>query len=218
MIKEKKQIMNKQSKKNMKKIMILVCMCMIFILIYETIRIYAVFHSEVTGNVQFENGTWNIIINGTEISKGVKTSFVIDQITTQENEHVKTGNLAPGLSGSFEIAINPKSTNVSVKYDILLNQENLNNSSLKIKSIQETEEGNTLIRTAENTYTAVIPLEKIKAGIINKITVEVEWADDEQNSKEDTKLGTVYESKLQIPITVNVCQYLGETITPYVEN
>lgn len=210
--------MKKQNNKTIKKILILVCMCIVLILTYEMIHIYAVFHSEVIGNVKFQNGTWNIIINGTEISQGTKVDFVIDQISTQENEHVKPGNLAPGLTGSFDITINPKNTNVSVKYDILLNQENLTNSNLKIKSIQEIEDGNTLIRTGENTYTAVIPLEKIKTGTINKIKVEVEWADDGQNDEQDTRLGTSKQAKLKIPITVYACQYLGETITPYVEN
>ena len=210
--------MNKPNRKNIKKILILVCMCMILIFIYEMIHIYAVFHSEMVGNIQFKNGTWNIIVNGTEISKGVETKFVIDQINTQENGHVITGKLAPGLSGNFEITINPKDTDVAVKYDVSLNQENLKNQNLKIKSVEEVQEGETLTKTGENTYTGIISLEKIKSGVFHKIKVEVEWIDDGQNDTEDTKLGIVYNSKLEIPITVHACQYLGETIIPYEGN
>ena len=210
--------MKKQYNKNIKKVLILVCICMFAILIYEAIHIYAIFHSEVVGNIQFKNGIWNIIVNGTEISNGTQTSFVIDNIITQNNEYVKPGKLAPGLSGNFEIAINPTNTDVSVKYDIILEQNDLTNTNLKIKSIQEIQQGNTLIKTGENTYTGIIPLEDIKAGIINKIKVEVEWNDDGNNDKEDTSLGTVFNTKLKIPITVHACQYLGESITPYKEN
>lgn len=210
--------MNKPNRKNIKKILILVCMCMILIFIYEMIHIYAVFHSEMVGNIQFKNGTWNIIVNGTEISRGVETKFVIDQINTQENGHVITGKLAPGLSGNFEITINPKDTDVAVKYDVSLNQENLKNQNLKIKSVEEVQEGETLTKTGENTYTGIISLEKIKSGVFHKIKVEVEWIDDGQNDTEDTKLGIVYNSKLEIPITVHACQYLGETIIPYEGN
>lgn len=210
--------MKNKINKNIKKILILVCMCIVLILIYEIIHIYAVFHSEISGNAQFKNGTWNIIINGTEISKGIQTSFVIDQIKTNENQHVKPGKLAPGLSGSFEIVINPTDTDVSVKYDIILNKENLTNDSFQIDSIQEVQEGNTLIRTGENTYTGVIPLEKVKSGTTNKIKVEVKWLDNNLNNEQDTQLGSTYNSKVSIPITVHACQYLGETITPYVEN
>ena len=205
------------NKQNEKKIIILVCMCSILILIYEIVHIYAIFYSKVTGNVEMKNGKWVIEINGTEISKGVQKDFVIDQINIDQNEHVKEGKLAPGLSGNFEIQINPKNTDVSVKYEISLNEENLKNSSLKIKSISETEYNNELIRTEKNTYTAIIPLEKIKQGVTNSIKIEVEWENLEENNGEDTKEGKKYQSVLQIPISVRVCQYLGEKILPYLD-
>ena len=205
------------NKQNEKKIIILVCMCSILILIYEIVHIYAIFYSEVTGNVEMKNGKWVIEINGTEISKGVQKDFVIDQINVDQSEHVKEGKLAPGLSGNFEIQINPKNTDVSVKYEISLNEENLKNSSLKIKSISETEYNNELIRTEKNTYTAIIPLEKIKQGVTNLIKVEVEWENQEENNEEDTKDGNKYQSVLEIPISVRVSQYLGEEILPYLD-
>lgn len=205
------------NKQNEKKIIILVCMCSILILIYEIVHIYAIFYSEVTGNVEMKNGKWVIEINGTEISKGVQKDFVIDQINIDQSEHVKEGKLAPGLSGNFEIQINPKNTDVSVKYEISLNEENLKNSSLKIKSISETEYNNELIRTEKNTYTAIIPLEKIKQGVTNSIKVEVEWENREENNEEDTKDGKKYQSVLKIPISVRVSQYLGEEILPYLD-
>ena len=204
----------KDNKKNKKIFEIFVCICILIILIYGVIHIYAIFYSEVTGNVTLENGTWNIIVNGTEISKGADVEFVIDTIQTDENDHVKPGTLAPGLSGNFEISINPTDTDVSVRYDVMLNQENLTNSNLEIKSVQEVQENNTLIKTAENTYTGVIPLEKIQAGGTNKIKVQIQWKED-GNDEEDTNLGQKEENKLQIPITVHVCQYLGETIQSY---
>lgn len=203
------------SKQNKKRVIILACMCIVLILIYEIIRIYAIFYSEVNGDVQFKNGTWKIVINGTEISNGVEKNFEIDNVNIQESEHVKSGKLAPGLSGNFEILISPKDTDVSVKYDISLNAENMKNSSLKIKSIEETEYNNNLIKTGENTYTAVIPLEKIKQGKNNRIKIEVEWENTETNNEEDTKEGKVYQSKLKIPIKFTASQYLGETIIPY---
>lgn len=207
--------MNKQNKK---KIIILAYICSMLILIYETIHIYAIFYSEVTGNVQLRNGTWNIVINGTEISNGVEKNFEINNVNIKENEHVKPGKLAPGLSGDFELLIIPQNTDVSIKYDISLNTENMKNSSLKIKSVEEKEYNNELIQTGENTYTAIIPLEKIKQGKNNRIKIEVEWENIETNNEEDTEEGKVYQSKLKIPIKFVASQYLGETIIPYKQN
>lgn len=211
--------MSLMDKQNKKKLIILACMCIMLILVYEIIiHIYAIFYSEVAGNIQLKNGTWNIVVNGTEISKGVEKNFEIDNINIQENEHVKSGKLAPGLSGDFEIQISPQNTDVSVKYEISLNTEAMTNTSLKIKSIEEEEENNTLIRTGENTYTAVIPLEKIKQGKTNKVKIIVEWKNNETNNEADTSEGKVYQAKLKIPIKFTATQYLGETITPYEQN
>ena len=77
--------MNKQNKK---KIIILACICSMLILIYETIHIYAIFYSEVTGNVQLRNGAWNIVINGTEISNGVEKNFEINNVNIKEKENL----------------------------------------------------------------------------------------------------------------------------------
>lgn len=204
--------MSLKKNKNLRKLVILIFMCVILFLIYEIVHIYAAFYSELTGRVKFENGVWNIKINDTEISKGIKTTFDVNQINTGENIHVKPGRLAPGLSGNFDILINPENTSVSIRYDISLNQEALTNECLKIKSISEIMAGNELIKTEENTYTGVIPLEKIKNGTKNKINIEIEWVDNEENSKQDTILGTNEMAKIKIPINVHVCQYMGEEI------
>ena len=203
--------------KNLQKVLILVIMCVFALLIYKIIDIYAVFHSEMEANVKLENGIWNITVNGTQITTGVETQFVVNQISTTENNHVKPGTLAPGLSGTFEMAISPEDTNVSVRYDITLNQEELGNTNLSIKSIKEVENNYQLIKTAENTYTGVMSLNDIQNGIIHKIQMEIEWVDDGLNNEADTELGKDNENPLQIPITVHVIQYLGEEITPVTE-
>lgn len=200
--------------KNLVKILFLLIMCIVILLIYKIIDIYALFHSEMDGNVKFENGIWNITINGENITSGVDTEFIIDQIDTTQNDYVKPGKLAPGLSGSFELVINPENTNVSIRYDITLTQEELGGSNLSIKSIQEVEKGYELIQTAENTYTGIIPLEDIANGVNHKIKMEVEWLDDGLNNENDTELGKNPTHQLQIPITVHAIQYLGEEIIP----
>ena len=209
--------MTNLGKRNTKKALIFLCLCIILLIIYGVVRIYALFHSELSATVQLKNGTWNIIVNGTDITKGTDIQFDINNVTVEENEHVKPGNIAPGLTGTFKINIDPNDTDVSVRYDIYLDEEKLTNPNIQIKSIKETLNGNELVKTEENTYTGIIPLENIQAGITNEITVEVEWMDNENNHEEDIGLGTTWEAEYQIPITVHVCQYLGEELNHYVD-
>ena len=181
--------MSTLSKINAKKGFILVCLCIILLLIYGIVRIYALFHSELYAKVQLKNGTWNILVNSTDITKGTDVKFIIDNIQIQENEHVKPGKLAPGLIGNFKISINPTDTDVSVRYDINLDKEKLTNDNMQIKSIKETLLGNELVQVAENTYAGVITVEEIKAQKMNEVTVEIEWAENDDNNEQDVNLG-----------------------------
>ena len=210
--------MSQLSRKNAKKCLILICLCIILLLIYGIVRIYALFYSELYARVQLKNGVWNIVVNGTDITKGTDVTFVIDNVTLQDNEHVKPGNLAPGLMGTFKISINPKDTDVSIRYNVSLDEEQLTNSNIQIKSIKETQAGNELIKIDKNTYTGIIPLEKIKEGNTNEITVEVEWKENEDNNEQDLALGSIWNVEYQIQITVYVSQYLGEEINTYTES
>lgn len=206
--------MQKKVNRKFKKIYVLY-IGIILLLTYCIMQIFAVFQSEIGGTVKMINGVWQIKVNDTDISNGIDKKFTVDKINIKDNEHVKQGNLAPGLSGTFDILINPENTDVSIKYEISLNEQNLTNKNITIKSITETKEKIELVRTAQNTFTGVIPLEKIKQGVVNNIEVEIEWKDDETNNEEDTNIGTQENYKLEIPIVVHVSQYLGEEIIAY---
>lgn len=210
--------MNLSKFKNKKLVQLILLILIMLIVICGIINIYAIFHSELDGNIELEKGIWNIEVNNTDITNETLKEFTIDTIDMETNEHVKNGKLAPGMKGSFKIGINPKNTNVSVKYEISLNEKQMANSSIKINSIKEIEQNNELIKTGENSYTGIISLDDINKNVKNNIKVEIEWVDDRENDKLDEKIGTVYNSKIQIPITVHVSQYFGETIDEYVEN
>ena len=202
--------------KNLVKILFLLIMCIFILLIYKIIDIYALFYSNLESHVQLEKGIWNITINGENITTGIEKEFVINLMNTTQSDYVKPGKLAPGLTGCFEMLINPEDTNVSIKYDIILDQEELVASNL-IKSVEEIESGYKLIQTDKNTYTGLISLEDIKNGAKHRIKIEIEWVDDRLNDESDTEIGKNGIDKLQIPIKIHASQYLGEEIIPRTE-
>ena len=205
--------------KNIIIFLVLLSMCVIAILVYKIISIYAVFHSNVGAKAEFRNGAWNIDVNGKKITTGVQTDFTIDQITVAEDQHTMPGKISPGLSGNFKIVINPKDTNVSIRYDITLNQDELKSSNVKISSVEEKNNGAKLIKIAENEYTGIITLQDIQKNVIHEIEINVEWLDDEQNNESDTLLGTNKDKRqFEIPVTFHATQYLGEEIIPVDNN
>ena len=82
-------------KKNKKVIafLVLLSICILALLIYKLISIYAIFQSNVEAGVKFKNGVWNINVNGTKITTGIQTDFVIDKITIDEDEHTNVNGV-----------------------------------------------------------------------------------------------------------------------------
>ena len=204
------------NKKILKKILIIVILFMILVVAYRLINTYALFYSEGQGVVKQDNATWLIYVNNNNITSENSNKFTIDTFEIEENSHVAPGKAAPGVSGSFYIIIDPKNTNVSIKYSVNLDKSYLITDRINIVSVEEIENNNTLIRTDENTYTGVIPLSDIKNGKTNKIKVKINWENDENNNKMDTTIGTLKSYTINIPINVTATQYLGDEIKEYV--
>lgn len=203
------------NKKIIKKIMIAIILVIILFIVYKLIKTYAVFYSEGNGSVEQSQANWIIKVNNTNISSGVSTQFAINQIDFSSSTHILPNNIAPGLEGYFYLTIDPTDTDVSVRYNITFDTSVLTNSSITISSIQETQNGRNLIQSDKATYVGIMPLSEVQAGKKDTIKVTVSWTNNEDNNSNDTIIGTTNNPSINIPVTVNVIQYLGETINSY---
>lgn len=203
-----------RNKNVIKLVLTLLTLTMCMVTIYTMVNTYAIFYSEVEGSLSRDLAKWNIEINNETISMGIVRNFIIDQFYVTDRVHVQDNKFAPGTSGYFEITIDPKDTQVSLRYDISMDLSQITNGKIQLTSVEETLDSNTMIQTAENTYTAIIPLQDIHDGYKNNIKVSFNWENDESNNTEDTNIGIVPNPKIIIPVTVKVTQYLNEIIVP----
>ena len=203
----------KIDKKILKKALLTISMIMLVITIFEINSLYALFYSEAHGTIQEDLGKWYITVNNTDISSGSVQSFTLDQLNVISNSHTKAGKIAPDMQGDFQIVINPNDTDVSIRYDLTIDNSALDGHSITIDSIEEIEENNTLVMTGNNTYTGIIPLSDIQNNVKNTIKITFNWENNEQYNPNDTILGTTENSKLRVPVNLTVSQYLGEQIS-----
>lgn len=194
------------------KIIYILCAIMIFASIYEITDTYGLFESNKTKIVDNPIAKWNILINETDINQNKK--IIINNFQVDESSTVKSGKIAPGTTGYFDIEINPTNTEVSIRYDITFDYSKLSNSFI-IEKIEETN-GFDIIRTEENTYSNIITLADIEKGVKNNIRVHLRWQDNEENNKSDTEIGLNKDYFLNIPVIINVSQYLNESLEPYI--
>lgn len=197
----------------MKKSILLFCSILICIAILISSLTYSKYFETANGNMKTDVGKWNIKINNMDITQKENYNFVIDNIIIEGNDNVLPGKMAPGVSGYFEINIDPSDTDVSILYEITIDMEKLENSQFKLTNIFETT-GNVLIQTGKNSYTGIISLEEIKKNKQNTIKIEVDWENNEEYQN-DYEFSNSTNNNIKLPISVRVKQYLGETIQPY---
>lgn len=190
---------------------------MLAVTIYEISSTYAVFHSEITGKVTQTIGKWKIKINNTDVLEGTSEEFTMNQFIVEQNNNTKPGKMAPGTTGTFEATIDPTNTQVSVRYDISVDLEEVSNSKVKLVSIEKENTTSQIVQTSQNIFTGIIPLEEINNGTIETIKIKFYWENDEENNEVDSAIGTILNSKIQIPVKIDLSQYLGEEIKAFSE-
>lgn len=199
----------------MKSRKLLICLCVVSVLvaIYIVTSTYGLFESQTSLIVDEDIAKWEILVNDTNIV--TNNTFTVDSINIVENDNVLDGKMAPGTLGYFDIEINPSLSDVSIRYDISFDFDDLL-SDFTVEDIEEIN-GNSLIRTDENVYTGYILLDDVKDGVTNTVRVYIQWANSDDNNEEDSVIGTTTDNSISIPITVNVMQYFGEVINEYSE-
>lgn len=182
---------------------------------YFIVDSYAIFESDVLVETDSNLAAWKIKVNANTITKETNT-FIVDKVNWETSPNVLEGKAAPGLQANFDILIEPTGTDVSIRYDITLDFDGVNNEEFKLVSIKETS-GSNIIRTGKDTYTVVLLLEDIKKGIINDIKVNMIWNNKEENSEVDSQFSKTPNAIIYIPVSIHFSQYFGEEITEYIE-
>lgn len=198
---------------NMKRVLLLISLLMLFFTIYLAMDTYALFESNKNYDVSSDIAKFVIKVNGS----GAKTEeFVVDSIAYYENEYVIENKIAPLVDGYFDIVIDAEEVEVSLRYDIEFDFSSLSIPGLVISSITELG-GNTLVLTDKDTYSGVITLADMDSSTVNTVRVSISWQNDEANNEVDSSWGMVADKVISIPVNVKLTQYLGEGLPVYVE-
>lgn len=192
-------------------LLVVVALGLTFYIISDT---YALFEREASGSANFDIAQWVIKLNNIDISSGETISFSLSNFVYATNSHVANGYIAPGRNGYFDIVLDPAGTEVAVRYDITLDLEGDYSDNLTYSVT--TADGMT-IRTGENTYSGVIDMSSIENDEVATLRINLEWEDIASYNASDTALGLIRNNDIEIPASITVVQYLGETLTEYTE-
>ena len=190
----------------------------VFIMVVSSFIIFAdtlaLFESNGTGKANMDIGNWVIKISNVDITNGQSENIIIDRFIYETNQNVASGKIAPGSSAYFDLIVDATECDVSVKYDITFNFEEIDYASNVRFSVSELD-GNSTVRTGENTYSGVIGLDTISDEEVVTLRITANWDNIEEYNDNDTVLGIERNNKIGLPVTVKAIQYLGEELVPY---
>ncbi len=180
----------------------------LFVLIFQISKTYSLFESSITNSADISLASWKIKVGDTYLTSltSEDEEFDLTSINWSNANHVREGKGAPGSSGSFDVIIDPLTTDTSFLYEIVIDTEIFNESGLKITSVSEVD-GHEFSNTGENTYQGIAHLKEIKNKEKYDIKIELVWEDNEDNNSADYELGSKADTKINLPIHVNIYQY-----------
>lgn len=199
------------------KIILYLLVVIAFVFIFFTLAgSYALFESEVNGDTDLDISDWVIRLSNKLITTGSTQTIVVNNFTYESSENVKSGKIAPGSSGYFDLVLDATACDVAVKYDISFDFNEMDYAD-NIDFIVSEIGGSSVVKTGPSTYSGIVSLDSINANEVTTLRVDVLWDDLEIYNESDTELGTTAGSKLAIPLSVKAVQHLGEELVPYVE-
>lgn len=193
---------------NKKRISILIIISILLIAIFASTYSYALFQSDISGSVDATIADWTVKINNSLVNSGTSNSFTIDTIHyTQTDSNVKSGKFAPGIEGYYDLDIDPNGTEVSVKYSIIIDSFEVQN--LIVDRVELLSGGSTFTKVDNSNYYGIILLGNTN---VQHLRIFLKWIDlnTEEANEDDSRIGTRDNPNINIPVTVNLIQYLGE--------
>lgn len=216
-----------------KKIRILILIVIIILLVLIVTSTYSKYSNFSAGTIKEIVGIWRVKINGKDITfdeHGNTPTFSIENFTWDwENvPNVEPPKVAPGMSGFFFLEIDPTDSQVSMEYTITIDDTDIiyTNSAGEVISTETMNfevtgisvEGKVLeLNRNENGHIVASNVKKLSEiqsededVRLDDVKVEITWENDDENNEIDSKLGTVLDGKITLPVNVRVTQWTGE--------
>ncbi len=195
--------------KNKIKKIIIVCTLLICFIFLITRVTYSSYESNTAGSVNGNIAGWNIKVNDVIVSNEVDKEVDIDDVVWNAT-HTRSGKLAPGSTGTFNIKLDFSGTEVAVRFDIEVIDKRIDPD--KILSLTGIDTADvTLTQTGVSTYTGVVDVDDIDTTIVN-IALDLSWIN---NDSVNDPIDTQFDNSQFLDVNFKATQYGGEAITAY---
>ena len=191
----------------MKKYLWLVGIVTVLLVASLLVESFALLESSGSGSSDFSVGRWEISLNNYDVT--VVNELSLNDLVYESNPNIEGTYFAPGGKASYEIVIDPKETEVAIRYDISIDLSALEENPNITFEVTEVSSGT--ITNNGLIYSGIISLDDISEGDKLSLKMSIVWEDEEEYDEADTLLMQKL-STLKIPISIKFIQYAGEVL------
>lgn len=172
------------------------CLLLTILMFVDT---YGLFETNASASSELGIGEWKIKVNGTDIT--LSENITLSNFVYSSNQHVDNGYFAPGRNAEFEITIDTSESDVSVEYELEIDDSAIEDYPNIYFSILDLDTNQTI---TSNTYSGVILLGANSRT--KRIKIYINWDNQLQYDSSDTSL---IGENLSFVINADFKQYLG---------
>jgi len=198
-----------RSEKNIVFAIIIMILCILYLGAKVT---YTSFESLIQGKSSMKTAGIHLKVNGYDLAttESVLDNNVILNNTTWTNTHTRPGKLSPGSNGTIDLEVDPTGSEVAILYEFQFIDKLIDND--KLLNFGNVTCDHTLVRTAVDTYSGIMPLSDVLEG--EKINLSIDFTFDYLTDIEGiTEDNQVLDDFFEIHF--HAIQYQGETLVPY---
>ena len=183
----------------MKKKIWLIAIMALLVTVFSIVGTYALFETEASGDGIMEIGKWKIYLNDVDISTA--NTITINDFAFSGNNHIQNGYFAPGSSATYVIEIDASESDVSIAYDLEIDDSALDDHPNIAFSITNLNTNQTI---TSNSYSGVIGVNDQNRVI--ELQISLTWTNNSLYDENDSEL---IGEDLEFLITADFEQYLG---------
>ena len=145
---------------------LVLAIAILLFLITITFGTYAIYKSSATGTGTATAAAWVVEVNDTNIVTSSTHTFDLGTITWSSSNHVASGKIAPGSTGTVSLEIDATGTEVSLDYSVEVTEIAVNGTAVDMTNppftVTGTSSGSILVSASNKVVT--VPLTSAWAG------------------------------------------------------
>lgn len=178
---------------------IIISIFLLLLVTFAAVETYALFETNGEAESELDIGQWKIIVNSNDLA--LTQNITLNNFTYVNGSHTQNGYFAPGSNAYFEIQIDASRSNVSVEYDLSIDDTPIEDYPNIYFSYLNMNTNDSLVDTD---YSGIIRLSD--ANRVVRIRVYITWDNLASYNELD---GSLIGSELSFTIDANFRQYTG---------